>query len=229
MKLSRRIFFCLPLLAALQAAGQPRAVDTHLVLAVDSSSSMDMNAYYLQLEGYARAFTHPDLWDAIRSGPHRAIAVALFEWAGPRQQVVNVEWRILDSVATLNEFAGELVVAPRFVISGTTALGDALHFGTRLFDSAPGNAARRVMDISGDGRANRGASVTRARDAALARDIVINGLAVVGDDPDLESYFRDEVIGGAGSFVITARDYNDFADVILRKLIREIRHIAAAR
>ena len=30
------------------------------------------------------------------------------------------------------------------------------------------------------------------------------------------------VIGGPGAFVIAARDYTDFADAILKKLVREI-------
>ena len=79
--------------AAALAEGEP--VDVQLVLAVDSSSSVDMDEYYLQLEGYAGAFRHPDLVRAVQSGPHKAIAVTLFEWSGPDQQVVNLPWRIL--------------------------------------------------------------------------------------------------------------------------------------
>ena len=210
------------------ARAEERDVDVQLVLAVDSSSSVSMDEYYLQLEGYARAFSHPDLWSAIAGGPRRAIAVALIEWAGPRQQVVNFEWRILDSPETLAAFAKELAVAPRFVVFGETAIGDAIVRATAMFASAPGATARRVIDVSGDGRSNQGVPVAPARAAALARGIVINGLAVVNEEPDLEAYYRDAVIGGDGAFVVVARDYADFADVILRKLVREIRLLSEA-
>src|SRR5687767_1320529 len=72
-----------------QGQAQATGVDLQLVLAIDSSSSVDMDEYYLQLEGYAAAFRHPALLQAIQRGSHRAIAVTLFEWSGPRQQKVN--------------------------------------------------------------------------------------------------------------------------------------------
>ncbi|MBM3524041.1 MAG: DUF1194 domain-containing protein, partial [Alphaproteobacteria bacterium] len=183
--------------------------------------------YYLQLEGYAKAFAHPDLWAAIRDGSHGAVAVALFEWAGAGQQVVNFEWRILDSEESLRRFSAELALAPRLVIGGETAIGDALLFAVGLLESAPGIAARRVIDISGDGAGNRGVSVAVGRAAALGRGIVINGLPVVNEEEGLARYYAEAVIGGAGSFVLSARDYDDFRDVILRKLVRELRVVAA--
>ncbi len=216
-------------LAAPVAGAEDRPVDVQLVLAVDSSSSVSMDEYYLQLEGYARAFSHPELGAAIASGRHGAIAVALTEWAGPRQQVVNFEWRILDSSEALAAFAVELAVAPRFVLFGETAIGDAIAHATALFAAAPGGGdARRVIEVSGDGRSYQGRPVAAARAAALAQGIVINGLAVANEEPDLGAYYRDAVIGGHGAFAVAAHDYADFADVILRKLVREIRPVAAA-
>ncbi len=220
----RRLLLCLACLCLMSASrAEERAVDLNLVLAIDSSSSVTMDEYYLQLEGYARAFAHPELWAAIRSLPRAAINVALFEWSGPKQQIVNFEWRVLDSEVALQLFAAELALAPRFVIGGETAIGDALLFALALLDQAPTPAAREVVDISGDGPSNRGVAIAAARHALLDRGIVVNGLAVVNDIPELGRYYEDSVIGGVGSFVLTARDYADFQDVILRKLVREIR------
>ncbi|MBV8534841.1 MAG: DUF1194 domain-containing protein, partial [Alphaproteobacteria bacterium] len=72
----------LVLAMALAAPGVARAepVDLQLVLAIDSSSSVTIDEYYLQLQGYAAAFRHPDLLQAIRSGPRQSIGVMLFEW-----------------------------------------------------------------------------------------------------------------------------------------------------
>jgi hypothetical protein len=206
-----------------------RVVDVNLVLAIDSSSSVDMDEYYLQLEGYAAAFADPELWEAIAAGPARAIAVALFEWSGSAQQIVNFEWRVLDSPQALQGFAEELALAPRFVLGGETAIGDALLFAGRLLDEAPTRADRRVVDVSGAGAANRGTAPRRARDGLVARGITVNGLAVTNLEDDLEAYYAREVIGGAGSFVLAARDYADFRGVIRRKLLRELGPVAAAR
>lgn len=220
--------FIVTSLSPTPSRGEDRHVDVHLVLAIDSSSSVTMDEYYLQLEGYAKAFAHPDLWAAIRGGTHGAVAVALFEWAGAGQQVLNFEWRILDSEAALQRFAGELALAPRLIIGGETALGEALLFGLAVFESAPGTASRRVIDISGDGPSNRGVAVALARAETLSRGIVINGLPVVNEVHGLEEYYATQVIGGVGSFVLSARDYDDFHDVILRKLVRELRLVAQA-
>jgi len=203
-------------------------VDLQLVLAIDSSSSVSMDEYYLQLEGYARAFANPLLSEAIAALPRGRIAVSLFEWSGPGQQVLNFEWRILDGAESTRRFAEELALAPRLVIGGETAIGYALAFAATLLEDAPGGPARMVVDVSGDGSSNRGLPVSVARAELLARGIVINGLAVTNQEAGLEAYYAREVIGGPGSFVLPAGDYDDFRDVILRKLLREIGPVADA-
>lgn len=221
----------LVLAALLLCCGAPaRAdqVDVQLVLAIDSSSSVNMDEFYLQLEGYAAAFRHPDLLKAIQSGPERAIAVSLFEWSGPDQQVVNFPWRILRDEASLNAFADELAVAPRLIVGGETAIGDAIGFATRLFDSSQAVGGRRVIDISGDGMSNSGRNPVNAREEALVLGITINGVAILNEEPDLETYYEVFVIGGNGSFALAAQDYADFQEVIVKKLVREIEVIAAA-
>lgn len=217
------------LASAIQSTPPARAndLDLHLVLAVDSSSSVTMDEYYLQIEGYARAFANPELWNAIAGLPQRRIAVALFEWSGPGQHVVNFDWRVLDSAAAVKAFAEELALAPRLVIGGETAIGDALLFALALLEQAPSAATRQVIDVSGDGPSNRGSPVDAARELVLARGATINGLAVVNVEPGLEAYYEGHIIGGVGSFVLAARDYEDFRDVILRKLLREIRLLSA--
>jgi hypothetical protein len=63
---------------------------------------------------------------------------------------------------------------------------------------------------------------TQARDEAVKLGIRINGLPMLTLEPDLDAYYRQNVIGGPGAFVIAARNYDQFADAILRKLIAEI-------
>ncbi|MBI3710576.1 MAG: DUF1194 domain-containing protein [Proteobacteria bacterium] len=209
-------------LTGLPSARAQVPVDLQLVLAIDSSSSVDMDEYYLQLEGYAAAFRHPELLKAIQSGPNKAIAVAMFEWSGPKQQQVNFDWRVLADAAGLEAFARELSTAPRLVIGGETAIGAAIDFGVDLFEHSGVAGGRRVIDVSGDGASNRGRPVTQARDEAVFLGITLNGLAILNEEAGLDDYYRVAVIGGTGAFVIAARDYTDFADAILRKLLREI-------
>ncbi|MFO1187973.1 MAG: DUF1194 domain-containing protein [Alphaproteobacteria bacterium] len=67
-----------------------------------------------------------------------------------------------------------------------------------------------------------GRDVTRARDEAIAAGIGINGLPILTLEYDLDVYYRANVIGGPGAFVIAARSYEQFADAILKKLVAEI-------
>jgi hypothetical protein len=88
--------------------------------------------------------------------------------------------------------------------------------------ASPYRGTRRIIDISGDGSNNRGRQPEQARDEAVKMGIRINGLPILTLEPDLDQYYRQSVIGGPGAFVIPARNYDQFADAILRKLIAEI-------
>lgn len=216
--------------AALFAAPAARAtpVDLQLVLAIDSSSSVTMDEYYLQLQGYAAAFRDPGLLKAIQSGPDKAIAVMLFEWSTNGTHEIDFPWRRLDNSRSLEAFAHELENGPRLVTGGETALGDAIDFAMRQFGTGGFEGARRVIDVSGDGSTNSGRPAAQARDDAVFQGVTINGLAVLHEEPDLESFYRNNVIGGPGAFVITAHDYQDFADAIRKKLVHEIQNVAEA-
>ena len=83
---------------------------------------------------------------------------------------------------------------------------------SRELARAPFSAERRTIDVSGDGTNNAGRDVGQARDEALALGITINGLAILSETPlpwnpehtnpagGLAKYYRDNVIGGPGSF-----------------------------
>ena len=218
---------CLGTLAALhkQAPAQPAAaanVDLLLVLAVDVSGSVDRIRFELQREGYAAAFRDPRVLGAIQSGPSQAIAVAMMQWTGPALQVRAVDWSRLGDEASAKAFADAIRQAPRALYGGGTSISGAVDGGRALLFESPYQAARRVIDISGDGSNNRGRSVTRARDEAVSAGIGINGLPILALEPDLDRYYEDNVIGGPGAFVIAAKDYESFAEAIRKKLITEI-------
>jgi Protein of unknown function (DUF1194) len=212
----------LALLACASLAPAQTAADLQLVLAVDASGSVDQVRFDLQKRGYVAAFRHARVLQAIRSGPNRAIAVTVVQWTGPALQVQTVGWTLVGDEETAATFAAAIERAPRQLFGGGTSISGAIDYAATLFPISPFAARRRVIDVSGDGSNNRGRPVTLARDEAVAAGIGINGLPILALEPDLDRYYYDNVIGGAGAFMVPAQNYETFADAILKKLIAEI-------
>ncbi|MEJ0077825.1 MAG: DUF1194 domain-containing protein [Alphaproteobacteria bacterium] len=212
--------------AAPASAQSPQPVDLALVLAVDASGSVDRVRFELQKQGYVAAFRHPRVIGAIQSGPSQSIAVIMMQWTGPALQVTAVPWTRISGEASANAFADAIARAPRALFGGGTSISGAIDTSMALLFDNPYRAARRVIDISGDGSNNRGRSVNQARDEAIAKGVGINGLPILALEPDLDRYYQDNVIGGPGAFVIAARDFESFGEAILKKLIAEIAGVA---
>ena len=234
-------------------SGRSEPVDLQLVLAADVSSSIDDEEFALQRRGYAAALTDPGVLAAIRAGPLGRIAVCLVEWSGAAHQHVSVDWRVIDGEASAADFAAMLLAAPR-PFDGHTAIGAAIDFAVARFDAGGHGSRRRTIDISGDGASRIGKPPDEARDEAVARGIVINGLAIVPPEPPpfdpyhnahplsgpliadrfsliplrldppggLAEYYRANVAGGQGSFVMVVEDVRTFGTAMANKLIREI-------
>lgn len=218
------------LLGANPAASQDIEVDVELVLAVDVSLSMDTFEQQMQLQGYVDAFRDPEIIRAIEQGPHKKIAVIFVEWGGVEFQNIKVPWTLIDGEAAAVEFAKALGQR-RLTALPLTSISSAILFSATLFDANGFTGTRQVIDVSGDGPNNHGLVVTEARDAVVERDITINGLPVMlraGQAPgffdleDLDVYYEDCVIGGAGSFIVPVHEEKNFGNAIRRKLIREI-------
>jgi hypothetical protein len=207
---------------ALAQTGGRRQVDLHLALAVDASGSVSQQRFELQRQGYAEAFLNVNVLQAIRSGPQAAIAVAMYQWTGPSMQAPVLAWRLVHDEPTIREVSAEIAASRRHLFGGGTSVSGAIDYGADLFAESPFAGGRRVIDVSGDGANNRGRSASIARDEAVARSININGLPILEVEPDLEEYYRNNVIGGPGAFVIAAETFSDFGKAILRKLILEI-------
>lgn len=218
--------FCFFLLIALALApplsAETAKVDLELVLSVDSSGSIDDREFALQRQGYAAALTHPKVLRAIRSGRHKAIAVTLFEWSGYRLFTKVAGWHVIRDEASARAFANAILGAPRTIFGGGTALGGAIDGGAALIRDNDFEGTRRIIDVSGDGYNNHGRAPALARADALAEGITINGLPIIELDETLDVYFRTNVIGGPGAFVVPAAGFEDFARAVLRKLILEL-------
>jgi len=218
-----------------------QAVDVTLVLAADVSRSIDEEEFALQRRGYAAAIADPRVLDAIRSGRHGAIAVSFVEWAGENEQKTVVDWMVVGEAADARKVSDAIAGAPRSFV-GRTAIGSAIAFSRGLIDESGFTADRTVIDVSGDGTSNQGQSVGEARDAAVGAGVTINGLAIFNQRAAAEGgflalhtnppgglakYYRENVIGGAGAFVVQIDDFKTFEEAMIRKLISEISALPA--
>src|SRR6476661_10884349 len=229
--LFRCIAFALVLANTPAIAAEP--VDLLLVLAADVSRSVDSQKFQLQREGYAAAMANPRVVDAIRSGRHGRIGVLFLEWSGFGNQKVVIDWTLIDGPKTAQAFGDRLLESPRSYADRTSISG-GIDAAVAQLARAPFGAERRTIDVSGDGTNNAGRDVGQARDEALELGISINGLVILSETPlpwnpehtnppgGLTKYYRDSVIGGPGSFVLEAKDFDSFGEAIVKKMIAEI-------
>ena len=203
-------------------------VDLELVLSIDASSSVDDAEWELQRQGYAAAFRDPKIQAAITSGPHKRAAIAVVVWADATVPRWDSDWFVLTSPADSETLAGFMASLPRVPVGGT-GIGAGVAAAIRKLDRNGLTALRQVVDVSGDGRETPPRETVvmmpMARAMAHARGVTINGLAILSaDDLSLATWYRNNVITGPGSFVITAVGYADFSEAIRKKLLKEIEH-----
>jgi len=223
-------------LASPATAQMAEPVDMLLVLAVDVSRSIDEDEARLQREGYRAGVCDGRVVEAITRGMLGAIGVAYVEWAGFEYQRLVLPWQRIAGQADANLWAAKLAEAPRASLSWTSISG-GIDFSRRVLAEAPFEATRRVIDVSGDGVNNSGRGVERARDEAVADGVIINGLPIINDRPTfgrappipLDQYFQQSVIGGFGSFMVVAENFEAFGTAVRRKLIREIAGLTATQ
>jgi hypothetical protein len=232
----RRVRLLLAVLTAIVFVGPAIAaeqVDLLLVLASDVSRSVDAAKFKLQRDGYVAAVSNPRVIEAIKSGPHGRIAICFIEWSGVGAQKVVIDWMMIDGVKAAQDFASQLDEAQRS-FADRTSISGGIDFAMAQLEHAPFQAARRTIDVSGDGTNNSGRDVTAARDEALAQSVTINGLVILSEQPlswnadhtnppgGLDAYYRNNVTGGPNSFVMVAENFNTFGQAILNKLVAEV-------
>jgi hypothetical protein len=209
-----------------QAESGP-TISLELILAIDASTSVDQREYGLQIQGLAEAFRHPAVQEAIRQSGDDGIAVAAVAWSGAFSQSVLVPWTRVFDQASAQGLADRISGSGR-AADGNTAIAKALRFMMPLFETNGLNGRRKVIDVSGDGRDNRGPPPITLRPAIQESGITVNGLAIMSDDVGLHRYYIEHVISGTGAFAMAVDNYDDFAEAILKKLLREIMGVPVA-
>jgi hypothetical protein len=236
MGLATRLFGFFVAIGFLVGSPTARAaeeVDLLLVLSSDVSRSVDAPKFKLQRDGYAAAIVNPRVIQAIRSGALGKIAVSFVEWSGVGAQKIVIDWTIIRDEATAKDFSAQVIEAPR-AFADRTSISGGIDFAMAQLARAPYQSSRHTIDVSGDGTNNSGRDVVDARDEALAKGVTINGLVILSERPmswnadhtnpagGLDNYYRNNVIGGPGAFVMVAENFSSFGQAILNKLIAEI-------
>jgi hypothetical protein len=221
-------------------------VDVALVLVTDVSRSIDDSEFKLEKDGYTTAFNNPRVLEAIKGGPLGRIAVAYVEFASNFEVKTVLDWTIISDDKSARAFTDRLAAEPRS-FWGRTSISAGIDQAVQLLAETGVEATRHVIDVCGDGTNNAGREVSDARDDALKAGVTINGLTIINDHPvswtfahvqppgGLPNYYRDNVTGGPGSFVLEIHDFATFGDAMTRKLVNEIAalpdgtHLAGSR
>lgn len=207
--------FCL-VLSTLSAS--VKACEVALVLAVDVSGSVDREEYRIQMQGLADGLRDGTVSEALVAGK---AALTVIHWTGTSRQVVAVPWARIDSFEAVEAFASSVETAPRAWRNFSTAIGEALVFALAQFQAVP-DCRLRIIDVSGDGSSNEGVDPSTVHGRLHAAKVTVNALVIEGAEPDMTGYYWENVIIGAGAFVITANSYAEYPDRMRRKLQREV-------
>ena len=231
----RQIVLTLLLIGAALFPSAARAIDVDLllVLAADVSRSIDAAKFQLQRDGYAAAVADPRVLETIRAGRNGRIGLTFMEWSGIGAQRVVIDWMLISDAESAKAFGDRLLESPRS-FADRTSISGAIEFAMAQLGRAPFAARRQAIDVSGDGTNNSGRDVAELRDQAVAKGITINGLAILSETPlpwnpehtnppgGLDHYYRTNVIGGPGAFVMVAKNFDSFGEAIISKLVAEV-------
>ena len=198
-----------------------------LVLALDSSASVDAHEFELQNEGIARAFRDPDVQQAINNMRPFGAAIAVVQWGGPGETQVVLPFTHVENARDAKAFGFRIGLIRRWMRASSTSIATGIDDAHALIEKNAFEGQRKVIDVSGDGPNNSGVDLEAARNNALASGITVNGLAIEAEDKKLHDYYLNHVIIGADSFVEPANGFKDFARAIKEKLLRELRPLGS--
>ncbi len=221
MAFFRTIAFSAGLCATWPSQSAMPTADLALVLAIDTSSSVDASEYRQQIDGLAAALASKDVADAIHAGPHGRIAITMFQWSDDDKHLTVVPWTLISNGEEAAAVATRIKAQTRDIVEGGTATGGALLYGEKLFGVAP-TSTRQAIDVSTDGPDNFGPPLAPVRARLVAKGVVINALTILNEFPDLAAYAIRNIIGGDGSFAMPCRTYSDYEEAMKLKLVREV-------
>ncbi len=223
---SRSLCALIALAAPVLAQGKTPVV-LELVLALDSSASVDAREFQLQNEGIALAFRDQDVLKAVDNLKPFGAAIAIIQWGGPGETQVVLPFTHIETARDAKAFSFRIGLLRRWMRASVTSLTTGITDSMALLEANAFEGQRKVIDVSGDGPDNSGDDLEGARKNALASGITVNGLSIEAEEAGLHAYYRDHVIIGADSFAEPAQGFDDFARAIKEKLLRELRPLGS--
>ncbi|HET6158138.1 MAG TPA: DUF1194 domain-containing protein [Dongiaceae bacterium] len=219
------------LLDARVAAADVIRTDVNVVTAVDISDSVEPRQIALQIDGMAQALRTYAILEAIQEGQHGSIGFAVFAWYHGHHYPELVSWTLIASASDAISVSDQLLKSLRLAreaegrrqskihhLGRLTDMSEAIGHAAELLRMAPYAASRSVVNIISNGEDNLGEGPRLARDTLIAQGGTINGV-ILGGEPRIVDYFRQEVIGGPNAFLLPADD----ADSIVRLFVRKLR------
>jgi hypothetical protein len=222
-----RGFSVLLALATPSLAQDKTPVVLELVLALDSSASVDAREFDLQNEGIALAFRDPEVLQAVDNLRPYGAAIAIVQWGGPGETQVVLPFTHIENARDAKAFGFRASLVRRWMRASSTSIAAGIADAHALIEGNGFDGQRKVIDVSGDGPDNSGDDLAAARDQALASGITVNGLSIEAEERALHDYYRAHVIIGADSFVEPAEGFEDFARAMKEKLLRELRPLGS--
>jgi len=238
------LLFCAMLSTGWAMATGVDEVDTALIVAIDVSNSVDDTRYKLQMEGIAQALEDPEVIQAIVGGAKGGILFSLVTWSD--KPAVSLGWTHITNEAEAKAAALKIRSLPRAGGEFTCMARMMRQVSDKIVPQIPSKAAKVVLDVSGDGpdNCNEKEPVDAVRDELVSYGVTVNGLPILDAagpevvtpgaastqsylpaqqklDP-LEQWYRDNVKGGPGSFVLPAHGYEDFGRAIRQKFVLEV-------
>jgi len=171
-------------LSLLGTVARAQDVDLLLVLASDVSRSVDTRKFELQRQGYAAALSNRRVVEAIQSGPHGKIAICFVEWSGATSLKLVIDWTIVSDAASARKIGDQMLELPRS-FADRTSISAGLEFSFAQLERSPYKAARRTIDVSGDGTNNSGRDIASVRDEVTAKGVTVNGLVILSASPNV--------------------------------------------
>lgn len=232
VKIGVAVFGCIVPNIPVHAADDD-VTDVNIITALDNSESMNADDIAVAIEGMADAIRSPAFLQAIKNGPHQRIGFAMFIWhQGIYPEVVS--WTVIATAEETTRISrqiearlavnvdAEAMKQPKFdYIGRLTDISGAIHHADDLLRSAPYPAARRIINVVGNGADNLGEGPEEARDNVIAQGATINGV-VLGHDHSVFDYYRGRVVGGPGAFLMFADNRNTITRLLASKFTYDI-------
>ena len=214
----------------------PLATDFNIITAVDVSDSITRHDEWLQYSGLARGVVDPRFLARVAEGMEQRVGFMAFTWSSGGDINVIVPWTVIETRADGERVAALFEAAPRIDRSGygmykpsildqgnrgMTDIAEAVEAAVGLSEAAPFPARRSVINILSNGVDNNGQDPRLIRDQAIRQGITINGV-VFGSRQDLPDYFRRNIVGGPGAFLMTVEQPADLPTALEKKFWQDM-------